>query len=155
MSKIKRIDHVAIAVKDLQAASEIMVNHFGARFLRQLPNEKEQYVVSYFQLGENVFTLLQATSEDSFIAKHIEKRGQGLHHMGVEVEDIEGFIAELEAKGVNVPVKDLDDPERKEAVVSPKDAFGVVLQLVDWLEGADAPLEERMERVINFRREAG
>jgi methylmalonyl-CoA/ethylmalonyl-CoA epimerase len=153
VSSIKRIDHLAIAVKDLQEASDILVNKLGAKFLRQLPNEKEKYVVSYFQLGENVFTLLQPTSEDSFIAEHIRTRGQGLHHLGVEVDDVEDFVAGLEAAGVKVPIKDLDDPERKEVVVSPRDVFGVVLQLVEWLEGSDASLEERMDRVVHFREE--
>jgi len=151
MSKVKRVDHIAIAVKDLQKASDILINNFGAKFLRQLPNEKEKYVVSYFQLGENVYTLLQPTSEDSHIAEHILKRGQGLHHLGIEVEGIEDFIAELESKGIKVPVKDLKDPERKEAVISPRDVFGVVLQLVDWLEDGDSPLEDRMNRVVHFR----
>jgi methylmalonyl-CoA/ethylmalonyl-CoA epimerase len=152
MSKIKRIDHVAIAVENLQEASETLINNFGAKFLRQLANEKEKYIVSYFQLGENVITLLQPTSEDSFIAEHIRKRGQGLHHLGIEVEGIEDFVADLESNGIKVPVKDLEDPERKEVVISPRDVFGVVLQLVDWLGDGDAPLEDRMNRVVQFRK---
>jgi methylmalonyl-CoA/ethylmalonyl-CoA epimerase len=154
MSSVKRIDHVAIAVENLQEASDILINAFGAKFLRQLPNEKGKYIVSYFQLGENVFTLLQPTSEDSFIADHIRKRGQGLHHLGIEVDGIEDFVAKLEAQGIKVPVKDLDDPERKEVVLSPRDVFGVVLQLVDWLEEGDVSLEARMDRVVRFRKDS-
>ena len=152
MSRIRRIDHVAIAVKDLEEATGIMTNVFGARFLRQLQNEKEQYIVSYFQLGENVFTLLQPTSEESHIADHLRNRGQGLHHLGVEVDGLDEFIVELEEKGISVPIKDLNNSERKEVVVSPRDVFGVVLQLVDWLEDDDPSLDERMARVIDYKK---
>ena len=151
MNRIRRIDHVAIAVKDLEEATRIITNVFGGRFLRQLHNEKEQYIVSYFQLGENVFTLLQPTSEESHIADHLRKRGQGLHHLGVEVDGLEEFVDELEDKGISVPIKDLNNLERKEVVVSPRDVFGVVLQLVDWLEDDDPSLDERMDRVIGFK----
>jgi methylmalonyl-CoA/ethylmalonyl-CoA epimerase len=153
MSRIRRIDHVAVAVKDLTEASEILVSKFGAKFLRQITNEKEKYIVSYFQLGENIFTLLQPISEDSFIAAHIRQRGQGLHHLGIEVEGIEDFVAELEAKDVKVPLKDLDNPERKEVVVSPQAVFGVVLQLLEWQGGSDLSVDQRMKRVIDFHKD--
>ena len=137
MGKIRRIDHVAIAVENLAEASEVLQTKFEARFLRQIENEQEKYIVSYFQVGENVFTLLQPTSDDSFIAKHIRQRGQGLHHMALEVDGLEEFVAELEAKDVRVPLKDMEEAERKEVVVSPRDALGVVLQLVEWCDGSD------------------
>ena len=89
--------------------------------------------------------------ESELYALHIIKRGQGLHHLGVEVDGLVDFIAELESKGISVPVKDLANSERIEAVVSPRDAFGVVLQLVDWLENEDPPLESRMDRVAHFK----
>jgi methylmalonyl-CoA epimerase len=152
MSKIRRIDHVAIAVENLGDASNVLTSKFGAKFLRQIDNEKEKYTVSYFQLGENIFTLLQPTSEDSFIAEHIRQRGQGLHHLGLEVDGLEEFVAELEAKGVKVPLKELEGTERKEVVISPRNVFGVVLQLVEWLDGSDASLEKRMDRVVHYRR---
>jgi methylmalonyl-CoA epimerase len=151
MGKIRRIDHIAIAVENLAEASEILQTNLGAIFLRQIENNQEKYIVSYFQVGENVFTLLQPTSEESFIAEHIRQRGQGLHHLGLEVEGLEEFVAELEVKGVRIPVKDMGNAERKEAIISPRDVFGVLLQLVEWLDNDGISLEERMERVVRFR----
>lgn len=151
MGKIRRIDHIAIAVENLAEASEILQTNLGAIFLRQIENDQEKYIVSYFQVGENVFTLLQPTSEESFIAEHIRQRGQGLHHLGLEVEGLEEFVAELEVKGVRIPVKDMGNAERKEAIISPRDVFGVLLQLVEWRDNGGISLEERMERVVRFR----
>jgi methylmalonyl-CoA/ethylmalonyl-CoA epimerase len=151
VGKIIRIDHVAIAVASLSEAGEILSEKLGAKFLREIENKKEKYIVAYYQFGENILTILQPTSEDSFIAKHIDQKGQGLHHLGLEVEGLEDLVSELEAKGVRIPLKDLDDPERMEVVLSPKDTFGVVLQLVEWLGGSDLSLEKRMERVVRFR----
>jgi methylmalonyl-CoA/ethylmalonyl-CoA epimerase len=151
VGKIIRIDHVAIAVTSLSEAGGILSEKFGGKFLREIENKEEKYIVAYYQLGENVLTILQPTSEDSFIAKHIEQKGQGLHHLGLEVEGLEDLVIELEDKGVKIPLKDLDDPERKEVVLSPRNTFGVVFQLVEWLGGSNPSLEERMDRVIRFR----
>jgi hypothetical protein len=91
-----------------------------------------------------------AVDPDGFIAKFIEKRGEGLHHIALVVDDLEGYVKELEAKGVKIPHRESFGPLRREIVLSPKDLCGVVMQIIEWKEGDAPTLEERIERLRRF-----
>ena len=104
--------------------------------------------VAYLRIGENVLSLVQSLEPGGFIEKHIERHGEGLHHMGLEVDDLAGFVRDLEGKGYRIPLRD-EFSNRSEVVLSPRDASGVVLQVLEWKDGGDATPEERILRLQN------
>jgi len=155
MSTIRRIDHVAIAVRDADQATQQFVSLLNAVPIRtEVLREKAGPVkVSYLQIGENVLSLVQSMDADGFINQHIVKHGEGLHHMGLEVDDLEQFIEEVEGKGFRIPLRD-EFTNRREVVLRPKDAAGVVLQIVEWQGGSDVSVEDRIERIRNLHNQA-
>lgn len=99
MASIKRIDHVAIAVRDADQACAQYVALLNAVHIRTetLIEKAGPVKVAYLQIGENVLSLVQSLEPGGFIEKHIEKHGEGLHHMGLEVDDLDEFVREVEA----------------------------------------------------------
>jgi len=149
MTGIKRIDHVAIAVRDCDAATAQYSKLLNARHIRtEVLREKAGMVkVAYMQIGENVLSLVQSLEADGFINQHIDKHGEGLHHLGLEVDDLEGFIASVEGNGYKIPLRD-EFSNRSEVVLRPRDANGVVLQVLQWKGGSDATVEDRIQRIL-------
>lgn len=152
MAGIKRIDHVAIAVRDVEAASRQYVDLLNAVLIRtEVLQEKAGPVkVAYLQIGENVLSLVQSMEPGGFIDQHIAKHGEGLHHMGLEVDDLQAFVAQVEGKGYKIPLRD-EFSNRSEVVLRPRDAAGVVLQILQWKGGSDASVEDRIDRILNLR----
>ncbi len=93
-----------------------------------------------------------AVEPDSFLARFIEKRGEGLHHLAVVVDDLDAYVRELEAQGVRIPHRESVGPLRREILLSPRDLCGVVLQVIEWKEGDQPTLEGRLERLHRFLR---
>jgi len=127
--RIKKIDHLGIAVPALaeaRAAFEALGFHVEAE--HDVPSEKVK--AAFLPVGESHLELLEPTDPGSVIAKFLEKRG-GLHHLCVEVEDIEAALAELKARGVRL----IDELPRmgaggcRVAFVHPKAAAGVLIEL--------------------------
>lgn len=149
MANIKRIDHLSIAVKDVDAARNQYENLLNATHIRTytLKEKAGTIKVAYMQIGENVLSLIQSVEEDGFVNKHIEKFGEGMHHLGLEVDDLEEFIKEIEAKGFKIPLRD-EFSNRREVVLRPKDSLGVVLQILEWKDGSDATVEDRIKRIV-------
>jgi len=152
MARIKRIDHVAIAVRDADRSTAQYVALLGAEHVRtEVLREKAGMVkVAYLRIGENVLSLVQSLEPGGFIEKHIERHGEGLHHMDLEVDDLAGFVRDLEGKGYRIPLRD-EFSNRSEVVLSPRDASGVVLQVLQWKDGGDATPEERIERILRLQ----
>ncbi len=156
MASIKRIDHVAIAVRDADQAAEQYKKLLNAVHIRtEVLREKAGTVkVAYMQIGENVLSLVQSLEADGFINRHIDKHGEGLHHMGLEVDDLAGFIQEVEGKGYSIPLRD-EFSNRSEVVLRPRDASGVVLQVLQWKGGSDATIEDRIDRINKLQNQPG
>jgi len=152
MASIKRIDHVAIAVRDVDRATAQYIGLLNAVHIRtEVLREKAGDVkVAYMQIGENVLSLVQSMEPDGFINQHIEKHGEGLHHMGLEVDNLGEFVDEVQAKGYKIPLRD-EFSNRSEVVLRPRDAAGVVLQILQWKGGSDATIEDRIERIRNLQ----
>ena len=130
---VKRIDHVGIAVADVAAAKKVYEDLLGLKLTRE-EVVTDQGVRTYFYPVAGVkLELLESVTPDGPIARFLEKRGAGIQHLAVEVEDVEAAIAELKAKGVRM----LDETPRKGvedtriAFVHPKDTHGVLLELVE------------------------
>jgi methylmalonyl-CoA/ethylmalonyl-CoA epimerase len=144
----KKVDHIAIAVKNLKESRKGLEELFGAKFIVEALNEKGQYRVAIFRVGENIFTMLESTHPDGFIAKHIERYGETTQHMGIEVEDIQKFMDHLNAHGIKTSNYTEVEGVRKEVLVGPKNPLGVILQVFEWLgKYKNATPEERMSKV--------
>ncbi|MEA3201296.1 MAG: methylmalonyl-CoA/ethylmalonyl-CoA epimerase [Thermoplasmata archaeon] len=131
--KVKRVDHLGIAVSDLAAAKRLYEDLLGLTLTREEVVQDQGVRTHFYPIAGLKLELLESIDPDGPIAKHLEKRGAGLQHVAVEVEDVEAAIAELKAKGVRM----IDETPRKGvegsriAFVHPKDTHGVLLELVE------------------------
>ncbi len=128
---MKRIEHIGIAVKDLDAANQIYKAVTGVEHYKTETVESEGVSTSFFKVGESKIELLAATKPDSPIAKFIEKRGEGIHHIAFYVDDIIAEIERLKAEGFRLlneePKPGADN--KLVAFMHPKDANGVLVEL--------------------------
>jgi lactoylglutathione lyase/methylmalonyl-CoA/ethylmalonyl-CoA epimerase len=152
MAEIKRVDHVAIAVRDLDKGIKKYEEILNAKLITKVETVMagSRMAAAYLKVGENIIVLDAAVDPDGFMAKFIEKRGEGLHHLGLEVDDLDGFVEELADKGVNIPHRESLGPSRREILLSPKDLCGVVMQVIEWKAGADLDVDQRVQRLLDF-----
>ena len=131
MPKVKQINHVAVVVQDMQKALLFWRDALGMEMheLREVPAEKSQ--VAFLPLPGSEVELVRPTTEDSGIAKYLAKRGPGMHHLCLEVDDIEGMLSELKSKGIrliNEEPRTASDGKRY-AFVHPESTSGVLVEL--------------------------
>lgn len=128
---MKRIEHIGIAVKDLEAGNDIYTSLLGKPPYKLEEVESEGVLTSFFQVGESKIELLQATTSDSAISKFIEKKGEGIHHIAFEVEDIYASMKEMAEKGFRIlneqPKRGADN--KLVCFIHPKSANGVLVEL--------------------------
>ncbi|MFK8045714.1 MAG: methylmalonyl-CoA epimerase [Crocinitomicaceae bacterium] len=126
-----KIEHIGIAVKDIEASNELFEALFDEPHYKIESVESEGVLTSFFKVGQSKIELLQATNVDSPIAKFIEKKGEGIHHIAFEVKNIEAEITRLTAKGFvmihEVPKFGADN--KKIAFLHPKSTNGVLVEL--------------------------
>lgn len=125
-----RIEHIGIAVKSLQEANALFQRLFGEAY-KQETVETEGVTTSFFRVGPNKVELLEATRTDSPIAKFIEKRGEGIHHIAFEVDDLEGEMIRLKAEGFEL-LNETPKPGADNKLVCflhPKSTGGVLVEL--------------------------
>ncbi len=126
-----KIEHIGIAVKSLAESEKIFEDVLGVSSYKLEEVKSENVNTLFYQIGESKIELLEATSEDSPIAKFIEKRGEGLHHIAFHVEDIQKKIDELKEKGYrmihDVPKAGADN--KMIAFMHPKSSNGVLVEL--------------------------
>lgn len=126
-----RIEHIGIAVKDLGQAEALYEKLLGLPPYKREEVASEGVVTSFFQVGPNKVELLESTTPDGPIARAIEKRGEGIHHIAFEVADIRAEMARLEAAGftlLNAEPKPGAD-NKLVCFVHPKSANGVLVEL--------------------------
>ena len=128
---MKKIEHIGIAVKDIEASNDLFEALFGEAHYKIEDVESEGVKTSFFMCGPNKIELLQATNEGSPIAKFIEKKGEGIHHIAFAVDDIEAEIERLTDKGFTmihkVPKKGADN--KLIAFLHPKSSNSVLVEL--------------------------
>jgi methylmalonyl-CoA/ethylmalonyl-CoA epimerase len=131
MPKIKQINHVAIVVEDMQKSLSFWRDALGLELheLRDVPAEMSQ--VAFLPLAGSEIELVQPTSDDSGIAKYLAKRGPGMHHVCLEVDDIDGMMTNLKAKGISLINEDarVAADGKKYAFIHPKSTGGVLVEL--------------------------
>ena len=128
---MEKIEHIGIAVKNLESSNALFAKLFGAPHYKIEEVASEGVKTSFFQSGPNKIELLEATKPDSPIAKFIEKKGEGIHHIAFAVEDIVSEIARLKEEGFIVlnetPKKGADN--KLVAFLHPKSTNGVLIEL--------------------------
>lgn len=154
MARILRIDHIAVAVKDVDAGIASYQKILGAELIEkaQLSMQGSRMTGAYLKVGDGLIVLDGAVDPSGFIATFIERRGEGLHHIGIVVDDLDAYVRELEAAGVRIPHRESLGPLRREILLSPKDLCGVVVQVIEWKEGDAPTLQERIARLRRFLR---
>jgi methylmalonyl-CoA/ethylmalonyl-CoA epimerase len=128
---LRKIEHIGIAVKDLEASNQIFEDILGVAPYKQESVESEHVLTSFFQVGESKIELLQATSPESAIAKYLDKNKEGIHHIAFDVGDIYAEIERLKGKGYTMiheaPKEGADG--KIIAFMHPKSSNGVLIEL--------------------------
>ena len=133
MPKILRIDHIAILVNEMDGPLSFWRDALGLEMthLQEVPAEMAQ--IAFLTLGGSEMELVRPTTDDSGLARFLEKRGPGMHHVCLEVDDIAGMLAQLKAKGIQLINEEprTNSEGRKYAFIHPKSAGGVMVELYE------------------------
>lgn len=126
-----RLEHIGIAVKDLEKSNQLFEKLLGAEKYKEEEVRSENVKTSFFRVGESKVELLEATAPESAIAKYVEKRGEGIHHVAFEVEDIYAEMERLRRQGFQLlnaePKRGADN--KLVCFLHPKSANGVLVEL--------------------------
>lgn len=128
---MNKIEHIGIAVKNLEQSNELFSALLNKKPYKQEEVKSENVITSFFETGESKIELLQATSEESAIAKFVEKKGEGIHHIAFDVTNIHQELERLEKEGfkliTKVPKQGADN--KLVAFLHPKSTNGVLIEL--------------------------
>nr|WP_035086122.1 methylmalonyl-CoA epimerase [Aquimarina sp. MMG015] len=131
MNHINKIEHIGIAVKDIDQSNSLYEQLLGVAPYKQEIVESESVITSFFKVGENKIELVASTKEDGPIGKFISKKGEGIHHIAFDVDDIEKELERLEKEGFQLinktPKKGADN--KLVAFIHPKTTNGVLVEL--------------------------
>lgn len=130
---MKKIEHIGIAVKNIEEAEQRFTQLLGTPSYKREIVESEGVLTSFFKVGESKIELLAAVGNNSPIQKFIEKKGEGIHHIAFEVENIEQKMTELKEKGfqlINDIPKDGADNKRI-AFIHPKTTGGILVEICE------------------------
>ena len=133
MTNLKRLDHIAVLVSDLDLALDFWQEKLGLSLDHVETISSMAVKIAFLPLGESEIELVQPITEDSGLAKYLSKRGPGLHHICIETDDINAKLVELKEEGVRLideePV--LMEDGRQLAFIHPKSTGGVLLELYE------------------------
>tara|TARA_B100000768_G_scaffold150408_1_gene145171 strand:- start:953 stop:1357 length:405 start_codon:yes stop_codon:yes gene_type:complete len=128
---VKKIEHIGIAVQDIEASNKIFGKIFGKENYKSEIVESESVITSFFQVGDSKIELVAALNQDSSVAKYLSKNKEGMHHIAFDVEDINAEIKRLQYEGIRT----LNDKPKRGAdnklicFLHPKDTNGVLIEL--------------------------
>jgi methylmalonyl-CoA/ethylmalonyl-CoA epimerase len=128
---ISKIDHIGIAVRDLKRAASLYSDAFGLEVSEGIDAPERKLRIAFTEISGTKLEFLMPTDNESVVAKFIDKRGEGIHHISFEVDDIEKAISELKSKGVEL----VDEKPRlgvegdKIVFLQPKSTLGVLIEL--------------------------
>jgi methylmalonyl-CoA/ethylmalonyl-CoA epimerase len=131
MARVTKINHVAIAVPEIEGALDFWRDALGLELdhIEDVPSQNS--IVAFLPTGESEVELVKPTQEDSGLGRFLKEKGPGIHHVCLEVDDLEGMLADLKSKGVRL----IDEepvllPGRKVAFIHPKASGGVLVELI-------------------------
>ena len=133
MAKITKINHIAILVSDLESPLNFWRDALGLELTQVEEGPGEQARIAFLPTGDSEIELVQPTTDDSGLARYLEKRGPGMHHICLEVDDIDGMLAQLKEKGIQLINEEakVGSDGRRYAFVHPKSASGVMVELYE------------------------
>ncbi|WP_057937626.1 methylmalonyl-CoA epimerase [Algoriphagus resistens] len=128
---MRKIEHIGIAVKNLESSNSLFKKLLGKKHFKIEEVEGENVATSFFQVGETKVELLQATDESSPIAKYLEKRSEGVHHIAFDVEDIYSEVERLKAEGFEIlnETPKLGADNKLVVFLHPRSTNGVLIEL--------------------------
>ena len=128
---IKRIDHIAIAVPDIEAALSFWRDKLGLDLSQVLDVPAQQAAIAFLPTGGSEVELVQPTTSDSGLARYLGKRGPGIHHICFEVDDLAQTLSDLKARGVRLidETPKAGDGGKLLAFIHPESANGVLIEL--------------------------
>jgi methylmalonyl-CoA/ethylmalonyl-CoA epimerase len=133
MARVLRIDHIAVLVNDLESPLNFWQEALGLELthIQDVPAELAQ--IAFLPTGGSEIELVRPTTQDSGLGRYLEKRGPGMHHICLEVDDIDGMLAQLQEKGVQLINQEpkVNADGRKYAFIHPKSANGVMVELYE------------------------
>jgi methylmalonyl-CoA epimerase len=131
---IKKIDHIGIVVNDIEEALKVYQQTLGLSLARIQERPDQAVTVAFLPTGESQIELVQPLTSDSGVAKHLQKRGEGIHHICLEVDDIERTLTDLREKGLQlIDERPRTGPEGERfAFIHPKNAHGVLIELYEY-----------------------
>ena len=130
---IEKIDHIGIAVKNIERASKIFENILNIKVAGEEVVESQKVKVAFLPVGESELELLESTSLEGPIAKFIEKKGEGIQHIAFKVKNIENILEKLKKEGIRL----IDEKPRygaggaKIAFLHPKSTNGILVELCE------------------------
>ncbi len=130
MAKIKKINHIGIVVPDIDEALNFWQDTLGLKLdhVEEVPGQKS--VVAFLPVGESEIELVKPASDDSGVAKFLREHGSGMHHLCLEVDNIEEMLSDLKSKGIRlINETPIEMEGRKAAFIHPKSADGVLVEL--------------------------
>ena len=133
MATIKRIDHIGVLVDDLETTLSFWRDALGIALTKTADVPSESVQIAFLPVGASEIELVKPVTSDSGLARYLEKRGPGMHHLCLEVDDIQGMITRLLEHGVQMINTEprLSDDGKKYAFVHPKSAGGVMVELYE------------------------
>ncbi len=133
MSSVRRIDHVAIVVDDIEAALSFWRDALGLQLTHVEDVPSQESVVAFLPTGEAEIELVKPSTETSGVARYLDKRGPGIHHLCLEVDDIERCLARLQANGVRLinPHPVIGTGGKRIAFIHPESTHGVLIELYE------------------------
>jgi methylmalonyl-CoA epimerase len=128
--QLNQIDHIGIAVKDLKAATDFYRSVFGCQISEEMSVPERKLKIAFIDVSGVKMEFIMGTDRESVISKFIEKKGEGIHHICLEVDDAERAVSELKEKGVELVDQPRMGAEGKKIVfLQPKSMFGVLIEL--------------------------
>ena len=129
---IKKIDHIAIVVRSIEEALQVYEGALGLELTDVKEVPEQAVTVAFLPVGESKIELVEPLTTDGGVARFLEKRGEGLHHICLEVDDIEAALQDLAAQGIRL----IDEQPRqgahgRVAFQHPKSAHGVLIELIE------------------------
>lgn len=127
---IERMNHVGIAVKDLDKTLDFFETTFGAKVLSRVVFEDQKIVSAIIALGDAHFEILASLEASSIIDNHIRVRGEGIHHVSLQVRDFDEVVKDLKNKGIKM-IGQADTAKFKAAFIHPSKNFGILMEIVE------------------------
>jgi len=140
---LTNLEHIGIAVKDLAASDALFTKLFNAPPYKHEEVASEGVMTSFFKINQSKIELLEATRDDSPIARFLEKKGEGIHHIAFEVDDIEAEMKRLQGEGFTLlsETPKLGADNKLVCFLHPKGTGGVLVELCQSVESGELRVE--------------